>query len=292
MRLVASLAVLSLFLLSCSNAAVQRAERLVSNGDLEGARTALEAELQREPGDVDVRVAVGEVYYKLARHELDSLGDEAAYLVYLERSVDHFVSALEIDPKDDRPHFYLAVMDAYRGDLPQALRGFQNTRRLAPTGIAYTNIAEIYVYMGHRAKSRYFNTLGLRKGAPNSAVTFNEMLLHWKEGDVDGARARFRTLKDQHPEMVRTINVARLPRAPEEFEDFAGYCCRSPACGPYLRDACHDLSLEVHDRELSKETILQELRIEMEKTRRLNELYEQRKELKIEIEPTPEALAP
>ena len=27
----------------------------------------------------------------------------------------------------------------------------------------------------------------------------------------------------------------------------------------------------------------------MEKTRRLNELYEQRKELKIEIEPTPEA---
>jgi len=77
----------------------------------------------------------------------------------------------------------------------------------------------------------------------------------------------------------------------KEFEDFAGYCCRSPACGPYLRDACHDLSFEVHDRELSKEAILKELRIEMEKTRRLNELYEQRKELKIEIEP-PEASAP
>ena len=275
--------VLALAVLSCSNVTVQHAERLVSNGDLEGARAALEAERQREPEDVDVRVALGEVYYKLARNELDSLGDETAYLVYLERSVDEFVSALEIDPKDDRPHFYLAVMDAYRGDLPQAMRGFQNTRRLAPTGIAYTNIAEIYVYMGHRGKSRYFNALGLRKGAPKSAVIFNEMLLKWKEGDVDGARSRFRTLKNQHPEMVRNINVARLPTAPEEFEDFAGYCCRSPACGPYLRDACHDLSLEVHDRELSKETILQELRIEMEKTRRLNELYEQRKELKIEI---------
>ena len=291
MRGVASLVVLALALLSCTNATVQHAERLVSNGDLEGARVALEAERQREPEDVDVRVALGEVYYKLARNELDSLGDETAYLVYLERSVDEFVSALEIDPKDDRPHFYLAVMDAYRGDLPQAMRGFQNTRRLAPTGIAYTNIAEIYVYMGHRGKSRYFNALGLRKGAPKSAVIFNEMLLKWKEGDVDGARSRFRTLKNQHPEMVRNINVARLPTAPEEFEDFAGYCCRSPACGPYMRDACHDLSLEVHDRELSKETILQELRIEMEKTRRLNELYEQRKELKIEIEPT-EAPAP
>jgi len=290
-RGVASLVVLALAVLSCSNVAVQHAERLVSNGDLEGARAALEAERQREPEDVDVRVALGEVYYKLARNELDSLGDETAYLVYLERSVDEFVSALEIDPKDDRPHFYLAVMDAYRGDLPQAMRGFQNTRRLAPTGIAYTNIAEIYVYMGHRGKSRYFNALGLRKGAPKSAVIFNEMLLKWKEGDVDGARSRFRTLKNQHPEMVRNINVARLPTAPEEFEDFAGYCCRSPACGPYMRDACHDLSLEVHDRELSKETILQELRIEMEKTRRLNELYEQRKELKIEIEPT-EAPAP
>ena len=106
-----------------------------------------------------------------------------------------------------------------------------------------------------------------------------------------GGRSRFQTLKNQHPEMVRNINVARLPKAPEEFEDFAGYCCRSPACGPYLRDACHDLSFEVHDRELSKEAILKELRIEMEKTRRLNELYEQRKELKIEIEP-PEASAP
>ena len=263
MRGVASLVVLALALLSCTNATVQHAERLVSNGDLEGARVALEAERQREPEDVDVRVALGEVYYKLARNELDSLGDETAYLVYLERSVDEFVSALEIDPKDDRPHFYLAVMDAYRGDLPQAMRGFQNTRRLAPTGIAYTNIAEIYVYMGHRGKSRYFNALGLRKGAPKSAVIFNEMLLKWKEGDVDGARTRFRTLKNQHPEMVRNINVARLPTAPEEFEDFAGYCCRSPACGPYMRDACHDLSLEVHDRELSKETILQELRIEM-----------------------------
>jgi Flp pilus assembly protein TadD len=75
-RRVASLVVLALAVLSCSNTAVQHAERLVSNGDLEGARAALGAEHQREPEDGDVRVALGEVYYKLARNELDSLGDE------------------------------------------------------------------------------------------------------------------------------------------------------------------------------------------------------------------------
>lgn len=58
MRRVASLVVLALAVLSCSNTAVQHAERLVSNGDLEGARAALEAEHQREPEDVDVRVAL------------------------------------------------------------------------------------------------------------------------------------------------------------------------------------------------------------------------------------------
>ena len=57
MRRVASLVVLALAVLSCSNTAVQHAERLVSNGDLEGARAALEAEHQREPEDVDVRMA-------------------------------------------------------------------------------------------------------------------------------------------------------------------------------------------------------------------------------------------
>jgi hypothetical protein len=56
-RRVASLVVLALAVLSCSNTAVQHAERLVSNGDLEGARAALEAEHQREPEDVDVRMA-------------------------------------------------------------------------------------------------------------------------------------------------------------------------------------------------------------------------------------------
>ena len=58
----------------------------------------------------------------------------------------------------------------------------------------------------------------------------------------------------------------------------------SPACGPYLEHACADLSLEVGRREVSEETLLKELRLEMEKRRRLREIYQQRKELELEVD--------
>ena len=43
----------------------------------------------------------------------------------------------------------------------------------------------------------------------------------------------------------------------------------------------------MNQREISKEAMLKELRIEMETQRRLKKVYEQRKELEIEIEDTP-----
>jgi tetratricopeptide (TPR) repeat protein len=232
-----------------------------------------------------VRVALGEVYYRIARDALDRERDEARYLAFLERSVAEFVRALELDPQDDRPHFYLAVMDTYRGEPRQALRGLNNVRRLRPTGLAYTNIAELFVYLGQLHKARRWNDLGLRHGAPYGSALFNDMLISWKEGDLDEARRRFAELRESDPEMLRTINMARLPEAPRRFEDFAGYCCASPACGPYLKDACHALALDVREREISEETVLRELRIEMEKQRRLREVYRQRKDLEIEVEP-------
>ena len=111
------------------------------------------------------------------------------------------------------------------------------------------------------------------------------MLIAWKQGDLAEARQCFSELRATDPETLRTINVARLPQTPRRFEEFAGYCCASPACGPYMKDACHALALDVREREISKETVLKELRIEMEKQRRLRKVYEQRKELEIEIEP-------
>ena len=62
---------------------------------------------------------------------------------------------------------------------------------------------------------------------------------------------------------------------------------RLTACGPYMEDACHKLALEVNQREISKEAMLKELRIEMETQRRLKKVYEQRKELEIQVEDAP-----
>jgi tetratricopeptide (TPR) repeat protein len=282
-----ALAVLAAAAACAPGGAVGRAQQRTGAGDLEAARVELERERDRRPDSVDARVALGETYYRIARDALDRERDEARYLAFLERSVSEFVSALELDPRDDRPHFWLAVMDTYRGEPRQALRGFNNVRRLEPTGVAYTNIAELFVYLGQLHKARRWNDLGLRHGAPYGAAIFNDMLISWREGDLDEARRRFAELRANDPEALRTINLVRLPEAPRRFEDFAGYCCASPACGPYLKDACHALALDVREREISEETVLRELRIEMEKQRRLRKVYEQRKDLEIEVEPAP-----
>lgn len=273
---------------ACAPGPAGRAERQILAGDLEGARQALEDERARNPRSVDVRVALGEVYYRIARDALDRDRDEARYLTYLERSVGEFVTAAELDPRDDAPHFYLAVMDTYRGDLRRALRGFDNARRLSRAGVHYTNIAEIYIYMGRLEKARQWNELGLSRNAPPGAVIFNDMLIDWRAGDLRRARYHFNHLRSRYPEMIREINVAKLPEPPRSFDEFAAYCCRSPACGPYMESSCRDLQLEVQEREISEETVLKELRIEMERERRLRKVYEQRKELEVVIEEEPE----
>ncbi len=269
------------------SAAIKHAQARTQAGDLEGARQELEQARDAHPDSADVRVALGEAYYQIARDALDREHDETRYLTYLEKSVSEFVSAIEIDPRDERPHFYLAVMDTYRGNLNQALRGFNNARQLQPSGVAYTNIAEIYVYLGQLHKAQTWNDLGVKKGAPYGVGVFNDMLIAWKQGDLGEARQCFAELQATDPETLRTINVARLPHAPRKFEEFAGYCCSSPACGPYMKDACKALALDVNERELSKEATLMELRIEMDKQRRLKKVYEQRKELDVKIDDTP-----
>jgi len=266
-----------------------QAQQQAAAGDLRGARSALESQRQQQPRNVDVRVALGELYYQLARDALDQDRDEASYLANLERSVSELVTAVELDPRDDRPHFFLAVIDTYRGDLQLALRGFNNARKLKPVGVAYTNIAEIYVYKGHLHKARRWNELGMRKRAPYGAVVFNDMLIAWHEGDLPEARLHFAQLKSRYPDMLETINAARVPQAPRRFEDFAGYCCGSPACGPYMKTACLELDLAIQEREISEEAVLKELRIEMERERRMREVYKQRKELEISVDPEPAA---
>ena len=129
-------------------------ERHVLVEGIADERARLEHERDGDPSSIDARIALGEVYYRTAREFLDLEHDEERYLIFLALSVDEFVSAVELDPADDRPHFYLAMMDVYQGDIQKALRGFDNALTLEPSGLAYTNIAEIFVYMDQIDKPR------------------------------------------------------------------------------------------------------------------------------------------
>ncbi len=254
-------------------------------GNVEWAEVTLEKEREKHPDDQSVREALGLVYYQRARQVLDNDGDELRYLSYLELSVDELVRAVELDPQDPDPHLYLAVIDVYRGDVDGALAGIENAYRLGPSGIACTNLGEIHTYRGDLGKAREWTLAGLRRGAGEGPVRFNQMLIHWHGGNLAAARRDFEILLRDHPYMLQTINIARLPRTPQRFDEFAGYCCGSPGCGPYFEKRCDELGLQVAPRELSKEIVLDELRIEMEKRRRLDEVYRQRKELEIEVQP-------
>lgn len=252
-------------------------------GDLPSARRALEQQRDRNPRSVETRLQLGEVYYLLARDALDRQRDEARYLKFFELSVSEFVTAAELDPRAPGPHLYLATIDLYRGDLKSCMRGLNNSKRLDPSGVAYSNIAEAYVYDHRPERAREWNELALKRNAPYGAIQFNDMLIAWSEGDLDEARDRFARLKAYYPEMLERINMAPVPEPPRVFEDFANYCCQSPGCGPYLADQCRALALDVSESRASEETVLKELRIEMEQKRRLKKVYEQRKELDIEV---------
>jgi hypothetical protein len=274
---------LALALMACAPKGIEEARSALRTNDLPTARAALEADRERHPKSVPVRLALGEVYYRSARDALDWDDDEARYLADLEKAVDEFVRAAALDRKNPQPLFFLAVIDMYRGNLKAAQRGLRDARRLGFGPVGDTNLAESYIYAGNLVEASRWNESGRRGGAGLGLVTFNEMLMQWSENDLASARESFEILRARYPELIRTINVAPLPTTPQRFEEFAGYCCASPACGPYLEKPCASLSLPVKHREISEETLLKELRLEMETKRRLREIY-QRKELEIEAE--------
>lgn len=253
---------------------------------MEARVASLEDARRRDPRSFRARMELGEAYYRLARKLLDDERNEARYVHYLGRANREFVAAAAIDPRNDGPLFWLAVADAYRGDLQAALRGFNNTRKLHPSSpTPVTNIAEIYVYIGDTEKAVRWNDRGASMGADPGSLKFNDMLIAWRQGNLRVARRDFGRLKSLYPEQIDTINVARLAQPPRTFDEFAAYCCRSPACGPYMEDSCQLLDLQVGVRDLSDEMILKELQIEMETKRRLQEIYDQQKDLDIQVEP-------
>lgn len=266
---------------------IRAAQQDLEGGRIDQAVERLEAARVGNAGSADFQDMLGVAYYRRARKAFDE-GRHEDYGADLERAVAAWVASLRIDPTSPRPHTWMGIAAAYQGNIGGATQSFRNALRLAPRSwVSYTNLAQTLIYQGQIG----FALRWLRKArplGPNPAVVdLNLSLAAWRRGDLVEARDTFESAYRFDPEVVNNWDEAPVPEPIETFEDFTSYCCSNPACGPYMEEACGRMRLDVKRRDVRDETILRELRIEMERRRQLEEIYRERKDLKIEVDPAP-----
>jgi len=252
----------------------------------------LEQERDKKPNDPERHQALGEAYYREARRALDQ-GDFAGYESLLGRAMDEVLESARLEPESASPHVFMGIVAAYQGDLDRTLQSLANARRLAPRAwTSYTNLAETLIYRGSpRREVEVWIDRAERLGASSAVVELNLCLVAWRDGSLEGAERHFQRVRRLDPEVLESWNVAPVPKPIETLADLMSYCCGSPACGPYLADACQSSKLEVARREIPAEVARRELVVEMERRRKLNDIYSKRKDLQIEVE-KPEPVEP
>jgi tetratricopeptide (TPR) repeat protein len=256
----------------------------------------LERQRDAHPNRPELRDAVALAYYRTARAALDR-SDFPRYEDYLARAVKEWVESLRLDPKSSTPHVYMGIASAYQGRIEDALDDFNNARSLEPgVGVAYTNIAETMIYADRpRSQVETWLSRGERMGAAPAIVELDYCLLQWREGDIEAAQRSFYRALRFDSRVVQQWNEAPVSSPIRSFEDLTHYCCGSPACGPYLANACSSAKQEVTKHEVPAEVARRELLIEMAKRRALGTIYQQHRELDVRVkdpEKVPDETAP
>lgn len=252
----------------------------------------LERARDERPNDPGRREALGEAYYREARLALDQK-DFPAYETYLGKAMDEVIESARLAPESPSPHVFMGIVAAYQGDIQRALASLANARRLAPRAwTSYTNLAEVLIYKGssRRDVERWIDRAE-RLGANPAVVELNLCLVSWRDGDMEAADRHFKRVLRLDPAVLESWNEAPVPKPIGTLPELMSYCCGSPACGPYLAQACQHSQLEVAKREIPAEVARRELLVEMERRRKLNDIYAKRKDLEVEIE-KPEPVAP
>jgi tetratricopeptide (TPR) repeat protein len=229
---------------------------------------------------------LGEAYYREARRALDER-QFSEYETYLGKAMDEVLESARLDPEAASPHVFMGIVAAYQGDIGRTFQSLANARRLAPRAwSSYTNLAETLIYKGspRRDVERWLERAE-KLGADPAVSELNLCLVSWRDGDLGAAERHFKRVRRLNPEVLESWNEAPVPKPIETLPDLMQYCCGSPACGPYLANACQASALEVAKREIPAEVARQELVIEMERRRKLDEIYSKRKDLEIEVEP-------
>ena len=283
-RWMAAAIILGLVACTAASTGVRSARRASEAGNPERAAQELERIKAATPANFEVRLELGIVYYKLARKALDA-DQQEEYVSHLSKSLDEFIEAARIEPESPRPHTWMGIVIAYKDDLDGSLQSFKNALRLDPRQpVAYMNIAQLHLYLGSISRSRNWIEKAKRKGAGGVYVELLEALVAWRQGDMVEARDLFELAYGLSPEDVNTWDEAPVDEPIEGFDDFTAYCCSNHTCGPHMGKACARVQLAVKERELRAETIREELVIEMERRRKLQEIYEGRRDLTIEVE--------
>jgi Flp pilus assembly protein TadD len=290
-RVLVGLAITGAVACAPTGPSLRKAEQAAQRGAVEDAIPELESLRKQYPRDFDVRLALGQLYYRVGRKALDE-DRQKDYLRFLGKALDEVVEAARIDPASPSPHTWMGIIAAYQDDLDGSVTSFKNALRLdRRIPVTYTNLAQVYLYQGKIAVSRNWLTKGKKLGARGAYVDLLESLMAWRQGDLVEARDLFDMAYASDPEEVNTWDEAPVDKPIESFEDFTAYCCGNHTCGPHMGNACQKMKLAVKERELLDETFREELRLEMERRRKLQEIYKGRRDLQIEVEapePVPE----
>jgi Flp pilus assembly protein TadD len=263
---------------------LKKADELMATGKPEEAVGVLEAERAKNPTSPEIQHDLGIAYYRVARKALEEKRD-ADYEKNLELAMNAWVEEVRLDPAGPGPHTMMAIVRLHQGDLDGSIQSLKNARRLDPSNpIAYSNLGEAYVYKGNLEVAHRYLTFARKFRGPPETIEVIESLAAWKGGDRVEAEDLFSSALETNPEVVAQWNEASTGTPVESFDDFAEFCCGDIACGPYMAKACGSMKIEVERREVSAETARKELQVEMERRRKLNEIYKGRKDLQIEVE--------
>ena len=269
------------------------AQKAVDAPVVEESSRRLERARDANPNDAGVRDALASEYYRVARKAIDD-GDEARYRTYLAKAQEELLSAIRIEPASPGPHTLMGIILAYQGNLDAAHTSFTNALRLlhkriprgaANDGLSYTNIAQIDLYRGDLKEARRNLDIGRKRGAPPDEVDRIETLLAWRSGDLVEAKEVFTAAAEVTRGFADTWDGAPLPQKLKSFDDFCAACCRNPSCGPHMADACKAASQSVTQREVTRETLVEEMRLERERRSKLKEIYNKQRSVSIDVEP-------
>jgi protein O-GlcNAc transferase len=165
--------------------------------DLLKAEQKYKQVLQWDKDNVEVWLKLGRLYYVLEQYQ---------------ESLEVLLKSLEIAPAGAIQHYSLGLVLEKIGEIPEAIRAYQEAIALQPNLIdAYNNLGNILVAAGEmeRAESVYRQAIAANPEHFGSYLNLGNVLM--ARGDVDAGIAAYETalkLSPNNPDILNNLGVA------------------------------------------------------------------------------------